>query len=155
MKKLHLQRTVNKTLCGVNIKNNNIVIDINHCTCKNCNKIVDNIQVKWDCVGLLDNLPEDKKSFVAYMFEEALDIMMNNEVHTDENINTLIFPIIYRVGMEINFDRDELLTFFKDLKDLLNNTEFAQLNLMNVDAEQIIVHSYSRDKIKQLKGFKY
>lgn len=53
MKKYHIQKTLNKTLCGTRIKNNNIVIDVNHCTCKKCNKIVNNIVKLWDNVGML------------------------------------------------------------------------------------------------------
>ena len=98
MKKYHIQKTLNKTLCGTRIKNNNIVIDVNHCTCKKYNKIVNNIVKLWDNVGMLNNLPDDKKPFIAYMFEEAKNIMISNETYTDENINTIMFPIIYKIG---------------------------------------------------------
>jgi hypothetical protein len=84
MRKYHLQKTFNKTLCGVNVKNDNIVVDINNCTCKNCNKDLNNVVTLWEDYGLLDNLPDDKKPFIAYMFEEAKDIMMGSEIHTNE-----------------------------------------------------------------------
>lgn len=32
------------------------------------------------------------------MFEEAKNIMISNETYTDENINTIMFPIIYKIG---------------------------------------------------------
>jgi hypothetical protein len=34
----HLQLTVDKTKCGVKVTKDNLVIDINVCTCKKCKR---------------------------------------------------------------------------------------------------------------------
>ena len=34
--KKHLQSTVDKTKCGIKVTKDNLVIDINACTCKKC-----------------------------------------------------------------------------------------------------------------------
>jgi len=34
----HLQLTVDKTKCGAKVTKDNLVIDINVCTCKNCKR---------------------------------------------------------------------------------------------------------------------
>ena len=34
----HLQKTVDKTKCGVKVTKDNLVVDINVCTCKKCKR---------------------------------------------------------------------------------------------------------------------
>lgn len=150
--KKHIQKTTNKTLCGINITKNNCVVDINKSTCKKCNLISNNICDVWDDIGLLDKLPHDRKKFVANMFEKAKDIMLDYQIHTNEEINVLIFPIIYKVGKEIDFNIKQLETIFNEVRDCLNTNknEREYLENINVDFEQLFVYGYSKKKIKQL-----
>jgi hypothetical protein len=71
-----------------------------------------------------------------------------------KKINTIIFPIIYKIGREVSFDRNELLIIFKEVKDSINKhkTLYSKLGEINLDVEVFIVNWYSKGKINELKS---
>lgn len=106
--------------------------------------------VKWENLGLLAKTPENRKEFVANSLE--LLIAYLNYVYKEEqdgNFETIMFPIIARIGNEVEFGINDLFSIIDELKIGITDLNFES---KFVDVEAIYVPKYCDNKVIELKN---
>jgi len=114
---------------------------------------------KWEKVGLLLQLDDEKKLKCALLYEEAMELLLAKEELKDENIHEsheiIIFPLIYRVvnGVDVSTELDFneinqiLVDRFPVLKSLeveLFMTEIDWEAEFTADTANIIIEKYKK-----------
>ena len=100
---------------------------------------MDYITNRWRCLGLLDNVDTNRKTFVANKYESTLEIIVNSN-NFDDKILKLLFQIIANIGNRIDFSDSDLVEIIDDCFKLSNNYGY-----FNDD-------EYSKNKIIKLQN---
>jgi hypothetical protein len=69
--------------------------------------MIDKLIDKWEKIGLTDGMDEEKIPKLVKLYEEAA-VILTNELHKDDEnyIETITFPVIYRVVRDTDIDTD-------------------------------------------------
>jgi len=115
----------------------------------------------WEKIGLLDNVPEDKKNYFNNAFDFTLNYLLSDhELSNDGTPETLIFPIIRRIGIEYEISNDEIIEMINELpekyKDFQDNIlpHIMLHSYSTIDAEAEFGSLYVENKIKELNKIK-
>jgi len=76
------------------------------------------ILIKWENLGLLKDMPEEKKSKCAHIFEQIFKFLVNSEI-TNEHVENTVFPIVYRIVREVDVETE--INFFDIITAVTNN----------------------------------
>lgn len=103
---------------------------------------------KWENLGFLAKTPENKKEFVANALELLL-AYLNYEFkeEQDGNFETIIFPIITKIGNETEFGINDLFSIIDEVKESINVLE----DLDNEDVMSSFTGKYCENKINEFK----
>lgn len=66
---------------------------------------------KWSRYGLNEGVDKSKLSLLSYCYEKASLVLTNNMVYTDNNFDTVIFPIIRRIIDKSNIDTTNTINY--------------------------------------------
>lgn len=121
-------------------------------------RYLDNVSNRWNKIGMLDEFPEEKKENLAELYEFTLnELLKYGEDELDNNIGTVIFPIIYRVYKEVDISKLDIIDLInslnKNLTDLYKNCKECE-GIRNANIDGIIVSKYTDLVINILKNKK-
>lgn len=57
---------------------------------------------KWEGIGFLEEIKEDRKEQLANCFEEAANYLMSHYEDYGESCETYIFPVLYKLAKDSN-----------------------------------------------------
>lgn len=104
-------------------------------------KISDDLNTleRWDKIGILEGLSDEKKILAANCFEFTIKYLLNSDNNTledsdnntledlelstlkDLKLATIVFPIIYRIIREVEIGVNDLMFIIKNTKDNIPN----------------------------------
>jgi hypothetical protein len=124
---------------------------------------------KWDSIGVLDRLTDDKKILAANSFELTLKYLLGsnepnlfdsnepNEYSIETNeLVTIIFPIIHRIIVEVNIDINDLMLIIETTKKNIPNLIDSLNNDIdgNIDYEAEYCKNLADELILQINNKK-
>ena len=123
----------------------------------------DEIITRWQESGLLDGLTNEQKVILAPLYDSmAKHIISLNIINKDygqRNIETVIFPIMYRV-IKKGGTIQEITTLYQNVVDFFNENENIEVeSFYNVDVEvelcALFVENYLEKNIKPITPNKF
>ena len=104
---------------------------------------------KWEELGLLAELPEDRKEMVVSCYNIVMDWLTKDDTHKEE-IEELLLPTFYRITKIINLTEAQVLETCKEFGQ--SWLGFDSTELLNVDDPELhYVASFAEEKINQYK----
>jgi hypothetical protein len=101
---------------------------------------------RWENVGMLEGLDENKKQFLANVYELLMKQIMYSDLY-NEQYNTVIFPIVRRISEQIEFGVNDFFFILDKVRE-----HIVELNEMDTeDNELIFCVKYSEIIINELK----
>ena len=70
----------------------------------NMEKFKEYTREKWEELGLLAELPEDRKEMVVSCYNIVMDWLAKDDSH-EEEIEALILPVFYRIAKIVDFEQ--------------------------------------------------
>ena len=109
---------------------------------------------KWEEIGLLETVPEDRKDDATRMLNIALEYNLAEEAKEDKHrsFQTIGFPILIKIVKEVNISDAEALEILKEIPSALKRYDDHQFDGYPVDIEMEFAHRYCEDKIEILKN---
>lgn len=106
------------------------------------------VQQRWERIGMLEYVPEDRKEKVANAFELILETLKKRENSKEQDISgitsqyeTVPFPIIQRILMKTDINEDEILGIINDsiieCKKFVETSELKYMNYIDIECEFI------------------
>jgi hypothetical protein len=106
------------------------------------------VQQRWERIGMLEYVPENKKERVANAFELILQTLKKRENSNEQDISgitsqyeTVPFPIIRRILMKIDINDDEILEIISnsniECKKFVEVSELKYMNYIDIECEFI------------------
>jgi len=89
---------------------------------------MENIKIKWKNSGLLEGIEEKHQSNLIQLFEIAAELIDDKRVN--EEIKTLIFPVIRRIYNLVVCDKNRFYVYKED--ENLNDKIFKLINVEDI-----------------------
>ena len=122
-------------------------------------KISDDLSTleRWNKMGILEGLSDDKKLLTANSFDFTLKFLMNSEEYQgDSKFETIVFPIIRRVINEVEIGVNDLMFIIKNTKDntpnMINGLNNNTIPYIDYEAEYCV--ALADELILQIKNNK-
>jgi hypothetical protein len=107
---------------------------------------------QWEKLGLLENIPIERKPQVVNALNVALEYLLEKEKDGDkEEFETLPFPVLIRITKEIDLTNDQVLEIVNDCRLKFKEYDFNKFNNFGMDYESFFTVEYADDKIKELQ----
>ena len=111
---------------------------------------------KWEELGLLEQLPEDRKEMTVFCYNIVIKWITDDNItsnHKIGEIEPLILPIFYRIAKIVDLTEEQVLKTCKEFRQAWLDFDPSQLiNVNNVtDPELHFVKSFAEEKINQYK----
>ena len=106
---------------------------------------------RWEISGLLLGTPETRKEFVANSLELLLGYLNLNddEEREDRMFEILIFPIVVRIGNEIDFNINDLFSIIDEVGDSISDLHHSD---KGDDVELLFTQKFCENKINEFKN---
>lgn len=106
---------------------------------------------EWEEIGLLSNIPEDRKDKVVNALNLIVDAMVGDIVE----VETRPVPVIMRIVCEVDVPNEDIPRLFNEILGEYNNHDFekdkAEHEHMNLDYESMFLTKIADMKIKEYK----
>ena len=132
---------------------------------------IDYTKEKWENLGLLNNIPEDRKDNVVETLNFAVKLLLDNQIHLSNRITresddltitgddlikleTVFIPLLLRTLVFVDISHEEIKYIYNDFifdyTKAMRNFE-KQENLLAIDFEAKYMCEYSDEIIKRLQ----
>jgi len=132
---------------------------------------IDYTKEKWENLGLLNNIPEDRKDNVVETLNFAVKLLLDNQIHLSNRITresddltitgddlikleTVFIPLLLRTLVFVDISHEEIKYIYNDFifdyTKAMRNFE-KQENLLGIDFEAKYMCEYSDEIIKRLQ----
>ena len=111
---------------------------------------------KWEEIGLLSGIPEDRKDNVVNALNVAVKGMTENLVHDGRVQNeTIPIPVIMRIVSTVDVPDEDILRLYNEILEEYNKHDFekdkANCEYMDIDYEAMFLSKFADMKIEQYK----
>jgi hypothetical protein len=110
---------------------------------------------EWENSGLLQDISEDRKQMMVDCFNVAIDWLTADKVvsadDTDDQIETLILPLFYRIAKIVDLNKIQVLEICKEFRQSWSHADMTRYAKI-VDPEAAFLKAFAEMKISQYKN---
>jgi len=112
---------------------------------------------KWEEIGVLVGIPEDRKDVVAYAMTVAFNWIEERNKEADAKFQHEVLPIevVNRIARTIDLTDEEILKICEEVHPARDGYDFNKFNYVGgntIDCEAEFVGEFCDKKIEQLKN---
>lgn len=107
---------------------------------------------KWEEIGLLESIPEDRKDKAASALNISLKWVNDNSINSDLDVETLPLSIILLIIKEVDICDDEVLNICKEVRPAVKAYDFGKFNgISPLGLECEFMREFADHQIEKLK----
>lgn len=111
---------------------------------------------KWEDIGILKNIPEDRKDKVVNALNIATNAMKVNTIHTDVmSDETVPIPVIMKIVCAVDVPDEDIPRLYNEILREYNGHDFekdkASYDYLIMDYEAMFLSKFADFKIEQYK----